>query len=279
MKEKAHAKINLYLDILNKRPDQFHNLEMVMAPLKLHDTLYFKAYLKGSVLITSSIPITDNVEDNLVYKIATYMIDTYAIDSGVHIHIDKRIPIAAGLAGGSADAAATLRGMNRLFKLRLSLETLADIGETFGADIPHCIYNKLCIARGKGEQLVFLNIKLKSTIMLIAPNIRVSTKKVFQAVDMELVPKKKINGINNAIYNRDYDLIVKELYNALEPFTFKKFPKVGALKEELESFQVEGVLMSGSGPTLFVLDRNKKKRQAIFEKFQEKHRVILTKIN
>lgn len=279
MKEKAHAKINLYLDVLNKRPDQFHNLEMVMAPLKLHDILHFKACPKGSIIVTSSIPITENVEDNLVYKIASYMIDTYAIDAGVHIHIDKNIPIAAGLAGGSADAAATLRGMNRLFKLHLSLETLATIGETFGADIPHCIYNKLCIARGKGEQLVFLNIKLKSTIMLITPDIQVSTKKVFHAVDMEQVPKKKINGINNAIYNKDYDLIVKELYNALEPFTFNIFPKVGALKAELEEFQVDGILMSGSGPTIFVLDKNKKKRQAIFEKFHNKHRVIFTKIN
>ncbi len=279
MKEKAHAKINLYLDVLNKRPDQFHDLEMVMAPLKLHDTLHFKACPKGSIVVTSSIPITEKVEDNLVYKIATYMIARYAIDSGVCIHIDKRIPIAAGLAGGSADAAATLRGMNKLFKLRLSLETLANIGEKFGADIPHCIYNKLCIARGKGEQLVFLNIKLKSKIMLITPNIKVSTKKVFQAVDMAMVPKKKINGINNAIYNKDYDLIVKELYNALEPFTFKLFPQVGALKAELEAFQADGILMSGSGPTIFILDRNKKKRQAIFEKFKGKQRVIFTKIN
>jgi 4-diphosphocytidyl-2-C-methyl-D-erythritol kinase len=279
MKEKAHAKVNLYLDVLNKRSDQFHNLEMVMAPLKLHDTLYFKVAPKGDIVVTSSIPITENVEDNLVYKIASYMINTYKIDSGVHIHIDKHIPIAAGLAGGSADAAATLRGMNKLFKLQLSLQTLADIGESFGADIPHCIYNKLCIARGKGEQLVFLNIKLKSTIMLITPNIQVSTKKIFEAVDMGSVPKKKINGINNAIYNKDYDLIVKELYNALEPFTFKLFPQVGALKAEIEEFQVEGILMSGSGPTIFVLDRNKKKRQAIFEKFHDKHRVIFTKIN
>lgn len=279
MKEKAHAKINLYLDVLNKRPDQFHDLEMVMAPLKLHDTLHFKACPKGSIVVTSSIPITEKVEDNLVYKIATYMIARYAIDSGVCIHIDKRIPIAAGLAGGSADAAATLRGMNKLFKLRLSLKTLANIGEKFGADIPHCIYNKLCIARGKGEQLVFLNIKLKSKIMLITPNIKVSTKKVFQAVDMAMVPKKKINGINNAIYNKDYDLIVKELYNALEPFTFKLFPQVGALKAELEAFQADGILMSGSGPTIFILDRNKKKRQAIFEKFKGKQRVIFTKIN
>jgi len=115
--------------------------------------------------------------------------------------------------------------------------------------------------------------------MLITPDIQVSTKKVFQAVNMDLVPKKKINGINNAIYNKDYDLIVKELYNALEPFTFKLFPQVRDLKAELESFQVDGILMSGSGPTLFILDKNKRKRQAIFEKIQDKHKVIFTKIN
>ena len=177
IKEKAYAKINLFLNVLKKRFDGYHDLEMVMASIELNDLLTFKKDNTGKISITSDVEITSKEEDNIVYKIAIFLQEEFQVNDGCSIHIKKNIPIAAGLAGGSADAAATLRGLNRLWKLHLSLDDMAKLGINFGADIPFCIYNKLCIARGKGEELVFINKKINTPVLLVNPNIRISTKK------------------------------------------------------------------------------------------------------
>ena len=278
IKEKAYAKINLFLDILGKRDDDYHELETVMAPIELHDTLTFEKTSSKEIEIISSTFITERTEDNLVYKAANYMKDKYTLDSGIRITIDKQIPIASGLAGGSADAAATLRGINRLFKLDLSIEELSKIGEEFGSDVPYCVHNTLCIARGKGEQLFFLKNRFKCPVMVIIPDKEVSTKAVYQSVDMNEVENRKITSMSNAIYNKNYQLMVRELYNALEPFTFKLFPEVKALKETLLSYSFDGVLMSGSGPAIFVFHKSKKELLEVQTLFTDKNRVIMTKI-
>ena len=279
VKEKAYAKINLFLDVVSKRADQYHDLESVMAPVDLHDIVTVSKRKDKEVTITSSKKITEDIKDNLVYKIAEHMINTYHLPTGIQVHIEKNIPIAAGLAGGSADAAAVLRGINKLFKLKLSLETLAEIGEMFGSDVPHCVYNKLCIARGKGEQLYFLENKLKLRVLIITPPIEVSTKKIFDAVNMAAIKNKKITGITNAIYNKNYPLILRELYNALEPITFDLFKQVERLKEEVEGYHPEGVIMTGSGPSILVFEKDKKKLKEISDKFSQKNDVFLTKIS
>ncbi len=279
VKEKAYAKINLFLDVLGKREDGFHNIETIMVPIDLYDSIELTVQEAPQVEVTSNIPITDVPEENLVHKVAIFMIEKFKITKGLKIHIVKRIPIAAGLAGGSADAAATLRGINKVFRLKLSNEQLAEMGELFGSDIPHCIYNKPCIARGKGEQLMFLKQTCKWPILIVTPKIQVSTKTVFQSVNMDEVINRKITKMSNAIYNRNYDLAVRELYNALEPFTFKLFPEVKALKEALDRENADGILMSGSGPSIVVFSQNKKDLQEISKKYQEKNNVILTKIN
>ncbi len=278
MKEKAHAKINLFLDVVGKRLDNFHNLEMIMAPLALHDVLTFQILPENKVEVESNKRITETPEENLVYKVAEHMLKTYGIKQGVKITIDKKIPIAAGLAGGSADAAATLRGLNRLFKLKLSDDILAEIGETFGADIPFCIHNKLCIARGKGEELVFLNKKLKIPVLLVTPDIEVRTRDVFALVNIDEVEHKKITTISNAIYNCNIDLLCQSLYNALEPFTFQKFDIVKTLKKDILAEAVDGALMSGTGPTVFVIDKRKDKLEQLRKKYENDHFVCLTKI-
>lgn len=278
MKEKAYAKINLFLDVVGKRLDNYHNLEMIMAPIDIFDELHFKKTDDKSIEIKSDRKITEKKEDNLVYKVAQYIMDKHSIDGGLEVEIKKKIPIAAGLAGGSADAAATLRGLNRLFKLKYSKEDLADIGEMFGSDIPHCVYNKLCIARGKGEEIVFLNKKLKMPVLIICPDIEVSTKAVFETVKMNQVKHRKITTMSNAIYNQNKVLITQSLYNALEPFSFGLFKEIKTLKDEINAMGVDGVLMSGTGPTIFVLDRDKEKLQDIEEKYQEKYYVELTKV-
>lgn len=278
VKEKAYAKINLFLDVLGKRLDHYHDLEMVMAPLELHDVLRFEVIDEDTILLKESIPICDNPKDNLAYQVAAYLKKEYSIQVGVKITIEKNIPIAAGLAGGSADAAATLRGLNKLFKLGLSLEELAKIGEIFGADIPYCIYNKLCIARGKGEELFFLNKRLNYPVLIVTPPILVSTKKVFQSIKEETIKPVKITNMTNAIYNKNRLLIIKELYNALTPYTFKLFPEVMALSDMISAHNPEGFLMSGSGPSFFIFTKNKTELQEIASHFKENNFVKITKI-
>ncbi len=277
VKERAFAKINLYLDILGKRPDNYHDLEMVMVGVKLHDTLVFSKCEDQKIDLTTSIKITDKPEDNLVYEVVEFMMKEYDIKEGVNIHLEKRIPIAAGLAGGSADAAAAFRAMNKLFKLKLSNEQLARLAEPFGADIPFCIYNKPCIARGKGEQLFFLDRKLKLPVLLVTPDIEVPTKKVYQQVDVSKVPNVKITSMTNAIYNKNYELFTQKAHNALEQFAFKIYPEIKTLKDNLKAYKPDLVLMSGSGPTMMVFDSDKKLLEKIATDNQESYQVNLTK--
>lgn len=277
IKEKAFAKINLYLDILGKRPDDYHDLEMVMVPVKLHDTLKFSKRDDDSITLSTNKEITEKPEDNLVYEIAAFIMKEFDIKQGVDIHLEKRIPIAAGLAGGSADAAATFRAMNKLFHLKLKKDEMARLAEPFGADIPFCIHNQPCIARGKGEQLFFLDKKLKLPVLLITPNIEVPTREVYQAVDVSKVPKVKITSMTNAIYNNNYELFTRVAHNALEQFAFRLYPEIKTLKTALEAYNPDLVLMSGSGPTMMVFDKDKKLLEGMAEEYLENYQVNLTK--
>jgi 4-diphosphocytidyl-2-C-methyl-D-erythritol kinase len=278
VKEKAFAKINLFLDVLGKRLDHYHDLEMVMAPIELHDNLTFEPIEEDTIELVESIPVCDDKKDNLVYQVAAYLKQTYGIQKGVRITLEKNIPIAAGLAGGSADAAATLRGLNKLFKLKLSKGEIAKIGEIFGADIPYCIYNKLCIARGKGEDLYFLNKRLNWPVLIVTPPILVSTKKVFQSIQEKDIKPRKITNMTNAIYNKNKTLVINELYNALTNHTFSLFNDVKILSDMIEAHNPEGYLMSGSGPSFFIFDKNKTALAEIASHFQENNFVKLTKI-
>ncbi len=278
MKEKAFAKVNLFLDVVGKRLDNYHNLETIMAPLALHDVLTFTMLEERRIEVITNIHVTDEPEDNLIYKIAAFILETYNINKGVRIELEKNIPIAAGLAGGSADAAATLRGLNKLFKLKLNLDLLAEIGERFGADIPFCVHNKLCIARGKGESLVFLNKKLNMPILLITPKVHVSTKAIFNLVNVADLEHQKITNISNAIYNCNKPLLMQSLFNALEPISFKKFPEIKQLKDDVLKEGVSSVLMSGTGPTVFVLSENKQDLDRLNNKYRSDYQVNLTKI-
>jgi len=275
--EKAYAKINLFLNVLGKREDQYHELEMVMAPLAMHDVLSFKKRKDNEIRLTTSAQVTDDVEDNLVFQVAKYLQDNYGL-AGIDIHLEKNIPIAAGLGGGSADCAATLRGLNRLFNLDLSLEQLAAIGEGFGADVPYCVYNKPCIARGKGEELFFLKRKFKRPVLLVVPDIRIRTRDVYQRLTMDEVTHIKITKMTNAIYNRNYPLMVKELHNALTPFAKDIAEEVRILDEKLADLDVDGYVMSGSGPSFFVFDKDLKRLHDLAKVFGDEYYTKVTKI-
>lgn len=278
VKEKAYAKINLFLNVVAKRFDGYHDLEMVMASLELHDVLEFKENNTKEIIVTSDQKITENMEDNLVFKIATFLQDEYSVGKGATIHIKKHIPIAAGLAGGSADAAATFRGLNKLWKLKIGLDDMATLALNFGSDIPFCIYNKLCIAKGRGEDLAFINKKLKLPILIVNPNIPISTKEVFKSITPEKITEKKIHDMTNAIYNRNTELISRELHNSLEPITFEMEPDVRKLKNHLVDIGVKGVLMSGSGATVFGLDPRKDKLKYAYSTIRDDYYKIITKV-
>jgi len=278
VKEKAYAKINLFLNVVNKRFDGYHDLEMVMAAIDLYDSLTFESKTNGEITITSDKEITSNYEDNIVYKIASYLKDEFKIEQGVTINIKKNIPIAAGLAGGSADGAATFRGLNKLWKLKLSLDEMAKLSESFGADLPFCIYNKLCIARGKGEELFFLKNKLKTPILLVNPGIKISTKEVFSKVKKEEIKQRKINDMTSAIYNNNHELMARELHNSLETITFEMEPKIQKIKNEMINLGLDGALMSGSGSSVFGISKNKSKLKYVYEIMNDDYFRLITKI-
>lgn len=278
IKEKAYAKINLFLNVTGKRPDGFHNLEMVMAPVDLFDVLTFKKLENNEIIVKSKVQITKKMEENLVYKIASALQSDFDVKQGVEITIKKQIPIAAGLAGGSADAAATLRGLNRLWKLGLSLDDLAMIGSNYGSDIPFCVYNKLCVAKSKGEDIVFLNKKLKMHVLLINPNIRISTPDIFKQVKKEDIVVRNITNMTSPIYNENHGLIENELFNFLERYAFKMEPRIKDIKDKIRENGVKGVLMSGSGATVFAISKDKKKLKNTLELFNDLYFKKLTKI-
>ena len=278
MKEKAYAKINLFLNVIGKRFDGYHDLEMIMAALDLHDNLNFKKNDTGEIIVTSNIQITKKPEDNIVYQVAKLLQEEFEVTKGVHIHIEKNIPIAGGLAGGSADAAATFRGLNRLWKLKLTKEDMVKISSNIGADIPFCIHNRLCIARGKGEDLFFLDRHFHAHVLLVNPNIQIHTKDVFEKLEEKNLAERKITNMTSAIYNDNYELAVRELFNALEPISFKIAPEIHKIKNTLIDGGLRAVLMSGSGATVFALSKSKKKLEDIQSKMDKTYTMILTKV-
>ena len=278
IKEKAYAKINLFLNVVSKRFDGYHDLEMVMVAIDLFDVVKFNHNDSGEVVINSNIEVTDNPKDNIMYTVAKFLKEEFEIDKGVTIDLEKNIPIAAGLAGGSADAAATFRGLNKLWNLKLSLDEMAKLGENFGADIPFCIYNKLCIARGKGEELAFLKNKLKTPILLVNPNVKISTKDVFSKVETEELKVRKISDMTSAIYNKNHELMARELHNSLELIAFEIEPKIREIKNQMIDLGLDGALMSGSGATVFGISKDKSKLKYVREIMKEDYFKLITKI-
>ena len=217
-------------------------------------------------------------KDNIVYKIASFLKEEFDIHQGVTIKIEKNIPIAAGLAGGSADAAATLRGLNKLWKLNMTLDDMAKLGLEFGSDIPFCVYNKTALAKGRGEKLTFLNVKNKFHVLLVNPNVEVSTGKVFQALKEEDYTEKNIFLMEEALVSKDITEITREMFNILEVVTFKMIPKLRGIKNCLIDLGLDSTLMSGSGATIFSLEKDKKKLKALIPQIKEEYFTILTKL-
>ena len=268
MKIRAHAKINLGLNVVGKREDGYHELEMIMAPISLHDLLYINIIDEG-IEISSNSTIMPVNEKNIMYKVAKAMMESYDIKKGIRIHIYKHIPMQAGLAGGSADGAAVMRAINLLFKLGLSYEELAELGKTIGADIPFCIHEKTAFVSGIGEKLEFIDNRIHKHIVLIKPRKGVSTKRSFGMLDIANEIHPDCRGLKEAIQENDYDKMLKCMGNTLEGVSVKLVPQIGEIKNTLLEMGFDTALMSGSGSCVFALTEDEKLADLAVDRFRK----------
>lgn len=248
---KAPAKINLTLDVLGKRVDGYHEVEMIMTTVDLADRIGLESRNDGQIRIISADRFVPDDHRNLAYQAAKLLKDTYGIKKGVSITLEKKIPVAAGLAGGSSDAAATLKGLNELWKLRLTVDQLAEHGAKIGSDVSFCVYGGTALATGRGEQIQELTAPPNCWIILAKPSIGVSTADVYGGLKLHEVIHPDTKAMMRAIQEKDYELMCESMGNALESVTLKLHPEVSTIKEQMTKFGADAVLMSGSGPTVF----------------------------
>jgi 4-diphosphocytidyl-2-C-methyl-D-erythritol kinase len=250
---KCPAKINLTLGIIGKRADGYHELETIMQSISLADRLYFSTRPTGIELVTDNLGLSVG-EDNLIYRVAVLLNEQFGKNRGAYINLEKRIPIAAGLAGGSTDAAGALRGLNLLWELGMSSEVMEDLGGRLGSDIPFCLQGGAALARGRGEQLTPLQVKHGWWTVLVKPPIEVSTAEVYKSFCIQRVKKQpNTTAMIGALKNADLRGVADNLVNVLETVTINSYPLIGELKAEMIERGALGALMSGSGPTVFGL--------------------------
>lgn len=261
---KAPAKINLTLDVLYKRPDHYHEVEMIMTTVDLADRIGLESRADGQIKIVSTDNFVPDDQRNFAYQAAELLKNTYGIKEGVTISIEKQIPIAAGLAGGSSDAAATLRGLNELWDLNLTLDELAEHGTKIGSDVSFCVYGGTALATGRGEKIKELSPPPTCWVVLAKPKIGVSTADVYGGLNIEGLQHPNTKEMIKAIETEDYELMCNSLGNVLETVTFKLHPEVITIKEQMQRFGADAVLMSGSGPTVFGLVENEARVSRIY---------------
>lgn len=252
MKQKAYAKVNIGLDVLRRRPDGYHELKMIMQTVAICDELTFEK--KSEPGIQLRIDGSDLAADknNLVWRAAALLMKEKHIEAGVSITLKKRIPIAAGMAGGSADAAATMRGLNDLFGMGYSMENLRELGVKLGADIPYCISGGTMLSEGIGEVLTPLPAPPDCHLVVAKPDIDVSTAFVYQNLRVDSLPfHPDIDGMAKALAAGDLKGITDRMGNVLETVTVREYPVIDKIKKRMCGLGAENALMSGSGPTVF----------------------------
>ena len=270
MRLQAFAKINLGLDVLGKREDGYHEVRMIMQTIRMYDQLDMRKSVEPGIHLTTNkkyIPVDEN---NLVWRAAKLMMDTCGIMEGVSIHLHKVIPVAAGMAGGSSDAAATLVGMNRLFHCGLSKEKLMELGVQIGADVPYCVLRGTALAEGIGEKLTVLPPMPDCWILIGKPGISVSTKYVYTALDLNTdTVHPDIDGMKKALEDGNLYGITERMGNVLQDVTIPAYPEVERIKEQMKALGAVNAMMSGSGPTVFGIFDNEEKAQEACQKLRE----------
>ncbi|MDF2037323.1 4-(cytidine 5'-diphospho)-2-C-methyl-D-erythritol kinase [Cytobacillus oceanisediminis] len=261
---KAPAKINLSLDVLHKREDGYHEVEMIMTTIDLADRLELTLLDKDEIKIISHNRFVPDDQRNLAYQAAHLLKERFQVKKGVSITIEKAIPVAAGLAGGSSDAAAALRGLNKLWDLGLSLNELAEIGTEIGSDVSFCVYGGTALATGRGEKIQELPAPPTCWVILAKPFIGVSTADVYRRLDVGQVQHPNTAGMIEAINAGSYDDVCRNMGNVLEDVTLNMHPEVLQIKDQMKRFGADAVLMSGSGPTVFGLVHHDSRMHRIY---------------
>lgn len=249
---KARAKINLGLDVLGKREDGYHEVRMVMQTIGIYDRLILTKIPEEEIRITSNLAFLPVNENNLIYKAIKLLKDEYHFPGGVSVDLNKFIPVAAGMAGGSTDAASTMFGVNRLFGLNLSMGKMMELGVRLGADVPYCVMRGTALAEGIGEKLTRITPVPHMWILIAKPQINVSTRLVYEQLDMGGIQKHPdIDGIIRAIEAQDVVRIAQSMGNVLENVTVPLYPVIETIKQDMLSHGAINAMMSGSGPTVF----------------------------
>lgn len=278
---KAYAKINLGLDVLRKRPDGYHDVRMIMQTVDLHDTINIKKTKFNSVTIRSNLYYLPTDKRNLVYRAVELFHESYPIRNGLNIYINKRIPVAAGMAGGSADAAATLKGLNMLYQTNLSLDALMKLGVRLGADVPYCMLMGTALSEGIGEILKPLTPMPDCTVLLVKPDINVSTKHVYENLRLrDDTRHPDIPAMLEALQENNIYKLAPLMKNILESVTAREHPIIEEIKYIMKEKGALTALMSGSGPTIFGIFDNHLKAEKAFRFFKSSsqgNQTIITK--
>lgn len=270
MKLRALAKINLGLDVTGKREDGYHEVRMVMQTIQMYDQLEIKESKEPGIRLTTNLPFLPCNDGNLVYKAAKLLMDEFDIHQGVDMNLTKFIPVAAGMAGGSSDAAAALVGINRMFQLGLTKRQLMERGVQIGADVPYCVLRGTALAEGIGEKLTVLPPMPDCWILIGKPGISVSTKYVYTTLDLNTdTVHPDIDGMKKALEDGNLYGITERMGNVLQDVTIPAYPEVERIKEQMKTLGAVNAMMSGSGPTVFGIFDNEEKAQEACQKLWE----------
>ncbi len=268
---KAMAKINLGLDVVGKREDGYHEVRMIMQNIHLYDKLCIAKVKRNGIFVETNLRFLPTNENNLVYKAAKLLMDEFGIEQGILIKLQKYIPVSAGMAGGSTDAAAVLYGVDRLFRLGLSTEQLMERGVKIGADVPYCIMRGTALSEGIGEKLTPLPPMPPCHVLIAKPGISVSTKFVYENLNVPALPfHPDIDGIVAALKERDLKGVAGLLSNVLETVTVREYPVIEDIKNFMKEHGALNAIMSGSGPTVFGLFDEERTAQRAYQDLKNK---------
>lgn len=270
MRLKALAKINLGLDVIRRREDGYHEVKMIMQTIRLYDRIVMRKRRESKIQVKTNLFYLPENENNLVYKAAKLLIEEFKVQQGVQIDLQKFIPVAAGMAGGSSDAAAVLYGMNRMFHLGLSLEELMERGVKIGADVPYCLMRGTALAEGIGEQLTKLSPVPQCKVLIAKPAISVSTKFVYENLKLdENTVHPDIDLLIQDIETKNLADMAAHMGNVLESVTIPNYPVIAQIKEQMIKDGALNAMMSGSGPTVFGIFDDKEKAEVAYKRMRE----------
>ena len=274
MKIKAYAKINIALDVVGKREDGYHLLKMIMQTVDLYDVIEITK-IDSDIKLICNKPYVPIDERNLAYKAAKLFKETYNIEDGVSINLIKNIPVSAGMAGGSTDAAGVLKVMNRIFNINASDEELRALGLKLGADVPYCINGGTALCEGIGEKITQLKPFNDKIVVIVKPPFGVSTKEVYKDFDLsKVIFHPRTEDIIRAMENDDIHFVSNNMKTLLENVTLRKHRVILNIKESMRSYDALGTMMSGSGPTVFAFFDDMLKAQICYDEMKKKYKDV-----